>query len=122
MRTLVLLSLAAVPLAAQSPQVRLIAAPDAQSKPLFGVVAAAGALPGGKLLVNDIVKRQLTLLDASLGSPFVVADSTAGTANTYGTTPGGILAYAGDSTLFVQPAELSMFVIDPAGKIARVAS
>jgi len=33
-----------------------------------------------------------------------------------------LIAYFADSTLFVDPAGLSMFVIDPAGKIARVAS
>lgn len=123
MKKLLFLSLAAAaPLAAQAPAVRLIAAPDAQSKPLFGLVSAVRQLPDGKLLVNDVTKRQLTLLDQSLANPFVVADSAAGTANSYGTRPGGLIAYTGDSSLFVDPAGLSMFVIDPAGKIARVGS
>jgi hypothetical protein len=33
-----------------------------------------------------------------------------------------MIAYLGDSTLFIDPAGLSMFVIDPKGAIARVAS
>lgn len=123
MKTLILASLAAAaPLAAQAPAVHLIAAPDAQSKPIFGAVPAVRALPSGAVLVNDISKRQLTLLDPSLSSPAIVADSVAGLPSSYGTRPGGLIAYAGDSTLFVDPAGLSMFVIDPAGKIARVAS
>ena len=125
MRKLLLTVAAAIPattLAAQTPAVRLINAPDASSQHLFGAVAAIRQLPDGKVLVNDVVKRQLTLLDPALGSPAVIADSTSGTANSYGVRPGGLIAYVGDSTLFVDPAGLSMFVLDPSGKIARVAS
>ena len=120
MRKLLIL-LIATPLAAQMPPVRLINAPDASSPHVFGTVAGVRQLPGGGVLVNDVQRRQLTLLDPSLGSPTLVADSTSGGANSYGVRPGGLIAY-GDSTLFVDPAGLSMFVIDPAGKIARVAS
>lgn len=122
MRKLLILAIATAPLAAQAPQVRLIAAPEAQSKPLFGVVPYVRALPGGKLLVNDIQRRQLTLLDQTLGTATVIADSASGTANSYGVAPGGLIPYLADSTLFVDPAGLSMFVIDPAGKTARIAS
>ena len=121
MRALLML-LVAAPLAAQMPPVRLINAPDASSPHVFGTVAGVRQLAGGGLLVNDIQKRQLTLLGPSLGSPTVVADSVSGGANSYGTRPGGLIAYFGDSSLFVDPVGLSMFVIDPAGKIARVAS
>jgi hypothetical protein len=125
MRKLLLTVVAALPasaIAAQTPAVRLINAPDASSQHLFGAIGAIRQLPGGKVLVNDIVKRQLTLLDPALGAATVIADSVSGTANSYGVRPGGLIAYVGDSTLFVDPAGLSMFVIDPAGKIARVAS
>jgi hypothetical protein len=121
MKKLLILALA-TPLAAQAPAVHLIAAPDAQSRQQFGTVAAVRALPGGKVLVNDIGKRQLTLLDPSLQNPTIVADSAAGQANSYGTNGGGIIPYVADSTFFVDPAGLSMFVIDPSGKIARVGS
>ena len=121
MRKLLVLLIAA-PLSAQMPAVRLINAPDAASPHIFGTVVGVRQLPGGGVLVNDIQKRQLTLLDPSLASPTLVADSASGTANSYGVRPGGLIAYFGDSTLFVDPAGLSMFVIDPAGKIARVAS
>jgi hypothetical protein len=125
MRKLLLTVAAVLPastIAAQAPAVRLINAPDASSQHVFGAIAAVRQLPGGKVLVNDIIKRQLTLLDPALGSATVVADSASGTANSYGVRPGGLIAYYGDSTLFVDPAGLSMFVLDPAGKIARVAS
>ena len=109
-------------LAAQTPTVRLINAPDASSKPEFAMVAAVRQLAGGRLLVNDIQNRQLTILDPGLANAFVLADSTSGLANSYGVRAGGLIRYGADSTLFVDPAGLSMFVIDPNGKIARVAS
>jgi len=125
MRKLLLTIAVALPasaIAAQTPAVRLLNAPDASSPHTFGMIGAVRQLPGGKVLVNDGIKRQLTLLDASLGAPTIVADSVSGTANSYGVRPGGLIPYFADSTLFVDPAGLSMFVIDPAGKIARVAS
>jgi len=125
MRKLLLTVAVALPasaIVAQTPAVRLINAPDASSPHTFGMVSAIRQLPGGKVLVNDGIKRQLTLLDASLGGATIVADSVSGTASSYGVRPGGLIAYFADSTLFVDPAGLSMFVIDPAGKIARVAS
>jgi hypothetical protein len=124
MRThiLALIALAPAVVAAQAPAVRLINAPDASSKPEFATVAAVRQLAGGRLLVNDTQNRQLTILDPGLGNAFLLADSTSGLANSYGTRAGGLIRYVGDSTLFVDPAGLSMFVIDPSGKIARVAS
>jgi hypothetical protein len=117
------LLLASTALSAQTaPTIRLINAPDASSKPVLGLVAAVRQLPDGKLLVNDIQNRQLLMLDASLTNVSVIADSTSGGANSYGIRPGGIIPYLNDSTLFVDPAGLSMFVIDPMGKIMRVAS
>jgi hypothetical protein len=122
MRKLLIASLIAAPLGAQGPAVRLISAPDAQTKPIFGAVPVVRQLPNGSLLVNDVAKRQLSLVDQCLCSSAIVADSVSGTASSYGVRAGGLIAYLADSSLFVDPAGLSMFVIDPAGKIARVAS
>jgi hypothetical protein len=93
----------ASPLAAQAPAVRLIAAPDTRSSQRFASVAAVRALPDGQLLVNDVGKRQLTLLTQALQNPTIVADSAAGQATSYGTAAGGIIPYIADSTLFVDP-------------------
>ena len=108
--------------AQQAPAVRLIAAPDASTKPVLSMAAAVRQLPNGGLLVNDILKRQLVLFDPTLANATIVADSVSGGASSYGTRPGGIIPYLGDSTLFIDPAGLSMFVIGPTGAIARVAS
>jgi hypothetical protein len=123
MRKLCILLAVAVPLGAQQPPaVRLINTPDASSKPILGLPVAVRQLPGGRVLVNDIQKRQLLMFDPALNTTVVVADSIAGGANAYGPGPGAIIPYFADSTLFVDPRDLSMFIIDPAGSITRVAA
>jgi hypothetical protein len=120
-----LLAIAALPAvlsAQQAPAVRLLAAADASTKPVLSIAAAIRQLPNGGVLVNDILKRQLVLFDNTLANATIVADSVSGGANSYGIRPGGIIPYLGDSTLFIDPAGLSMFVIGPTGAIARVAS
>lgn len=82
---------------------------------------AIRALPNG-VLVNDPRGRRVVLFDNALSAYTVVADSTPATGNAYGGRMAGIIAYRGDSSLFTDPGSLSMLVIDPAGKIARVMS
>ena len=86
----------------------------------MGAVAAVQALPGGRLLVNDPARRRVVLLDSMLKQVAVVADTTAATKNAYGGQNGGLIPFRGDSALFVDPQSLSMLVIDPTGKIARI--
>src|SRR5262245_61789017 len=93
------LLLATVPgflIAQRPPTVRLINQPDASTKPIFGAVSAVRHLPNGTVLVNDPLKRQLTLLDGTLANATIVADSIPGGANSYGTRPGGLIPYVGD--------------------------
>jgi hypothetical protein len=106
----------------QAPPVRLIATPDAKSPPRLAAPVAVRELPSGRVLVNDTQRRQLLLFDRDLTAMTIVADSAGGSASSYGAGPGGIIRFLGDSTLLVDPAGLSMFVVDPEGKIARVAS
>jgi hypothetical protein len=101
---------------------RLIDAPNAKSASVLASPVAIRELPNGRLLVNDTQRRQLLLFDHALTTFTIVADSAGGGANSYGGGPGGIIPFLADSTLLVDPAGLSMFVIDPTGKIARVAS
>jgi len=117
MRKLCILLAAAAPLGAQqAPPVRLIDLPSASSKPIIGNAVAVRALPGGRVLVNDVQKRQLLMFDQSLSNFTVVADSVLGGSNAYGRSGGSIIPYFADSTLFVDPGDLSMFVIDPNGR------
>lgn len=99
-------------------------------RPLGPIVARAAEpvsvngirpLPSG-VLVNDAANRRLVLFDDKLAGLTIVADTTDATGNAYGARFGGLFAYQGDSSLFTDPASLSMLVIDPSGKIARVMS
>ena len=123
---LTLISLSGIvnaPSIAQSlPPVRQLGPVTAVAKEPLGAVSSVRHLPDGRVLVNDILGRRVVLFDSSLSTVTVVADTTSATANAYGTRPGGLIAYRGDSTLFVDPASLSMLLIDPNGKIARVMS
>jgi hypothetical protein len=104
------------------PPVRLLDRPVAVSKRDFGYFAGVRQLPNGRVLVNDAGKRKLVLLDSALVQAAVIVDSAAGSANAYGGGPGGLLAYAGDSSLLVLPRNPSMYMIDPTGKVVRVMS
>ena len=109
---------------AQAPSVpriplRPLPAASATSTDSIGSVAAVRQLPNGNVLVNDQARRRVVLLDPAMKVVALVADSTSSTNNAYGVRPGGLIAYRGDSTLFIEPAGLSMLVIDPAGKIIR---
>jgi hypothetical protein len=120
---LIAASLAATTVQAQTlPPVRPLGATVARSTEPMGAATTSVALPGGKVLINDILKRRVLLLDSTLTQVTVVADSTSSTANAYGIRPGGLLSYRGDSALFVDPASMSMLVINTEGKITRVMS
>jgi len=107
---------------AQQPPVRLIAAPDARTTVKLADVASVRALPGGKLLVNDTRRRLLLLVEPTLDRASVVLDSAAGATDGYGPRAGGLIPFRADSSLFIDPVGLSMYVITPAGKVGRVAS
>src|SRR5581483_1171446 len=54
--------------------------------------------------VRELPDRRVLLLDSSLTTATPIADSTSGTGNAYGNQPGGLIAFRGDSTLFIDPA------------------
>lgn len=127
MRLLSVIALAALasPALAQQPKPpapRPLGAVEAKSVELLGAVSTARALPGGKVLVNDIIGRRVLLFEKDLATFTVVADTTPATGNAYSGRSGGLIAYRGDSSLFVDPQALSMMLIDPAGKLGRVMS
>lgn len=119
-RTLILLAACAGVAQGQArPPVRVLPAPSATSAEVLSSLAAVRHLPNGNVLVNDQIGRRILLLDSTLKRIAVVADSASVEGN-YGARGGGLIAYRGDSTLFVDPASMSMLMIDGQGKIARV--
>jgi hypothetical protein len=101
------------------PAVRPLGPVIATSEEPMSSVAQVRALPGGRVLVHDLTGRRVLMFDSTFKKFTVVADSTDATATAYGSRLGGLIAYRADSTLFVDPASLSMLVIDPNGKIGR---
>ena len=104
------------------PPIRQLGAVSATASEKLGSVSSIRALSDGRVLVNEPQSRRVLLFDATLQNFTVVADSTPATNNAYGGRFAGLIAYRGDSTLFVDPQSLSMLVLDPAGKVARVMS
>ena len=104
------------------PPIRPLGAVIATSADSLGQVVTVRALSNGGVLVNDPMDRRLVLLDSTLAHVTIVADSTSGSANAYPGRFGGLLAYRGDSSLFVDPASMSMLVVDAGGTVARVMS
>ena len=104
------------------PPIRQLGAVSATAKEKLGNITGLRPLSDGRVLVNEPTSRRVLLFDATLQDFTIVADSTPATNNAYGGRIAGLVAYRADSTLFVDPQSLSMLVLDPAGKVARVMS
>jgi hypothetical protein len=101
------------------PPVRPLGPVLAQSDEPMSSVTQVRALSGGRVIVHDLTGRRVLMYDSTFKHVTVIADTTGATANAYGSRLGGLIAYRGDSTLFVDPQSISMLVIDPNGKIVR---
>lgn len=115
-------ALSSIALAQAKVPVMALAPSAAKSTATFGAILGLRQLPNGSVLVNDAGRRRVLMLDASLAKVTVVIDSTAGTSNSYGPRATPLIAYLGDSSLFVDVASTSLLVIDPKGQVSRVMS
>ena len=106
--------------AQQQPAIRQLAPVAAKSSVQWNNIIGVRALPGGRVLVNDIVGRKVVLLDSTLAPITIVADTTPATSTAYSGRIASIIPYRADSTLFVDPQSMSMMVVDPNGKMTRV--
>src|SRR4051812_22922824 len=96
-RTLFLaLTAASTAAAQQSIKPRPLGAVQATTAELLGMPTSVRALPNGSVIVNDVARRRLLLVDPSLAKYSVIADSTSGSVNGYGSRPGALIAYVGD--------------------------
>lgn len=107
-------------LSQQPPPVRQIGAVAAVSRDSLTSVSAAVEVAGGRVFVNDILARRVLLYDSMLTNPVVVADSDGTAGEAYGGRPGTLLPFRGDSAMLITPASLSMLVLNPEGRVARV--
>jgi hypothetical protein len=101
------------------PPVRPLGPVLATSTEPLSSVSQVRALPGGRVIVHDLTGRRVLMFDSTFRNVTVIADSTSATGMAYGSRLGGLIAFRGDSSLFVDPQSISMLVIDPNGKIVR---
>lgn len=109
-------------LSAQGPPIQKIATATAISTEPIGVIAAVRELPNGNILVNDIMRRRVMVMDSTMKLVGIALDSAASMSNFYGTQEGVMIPFRGDTTLVIDPASLAMVVLDPQGKLVRVRS
>jgi hypothetical protein len=117
-----LVLLEAAPLAAQQlPPIRPLGpVTHVSPKGLLGSVSMARPLSTGGVIINDITRRQLILFDSSLSTAKTIADASPTSTNIYASPMAGLLAFKGDSSLFIEYTSLSTLVIDANGDVARV--
>lgn len=82
-------------------------------------ITTVRALSSGAVFINDFQQRQLLLFDPTLQNVRIVAD-TLEAPIPYGQRNIGLLPFAGDSTLVIDPATYAMLVLDPRGEQVRV--
>lgn len=117
------LALSAQTVAAQKVvPVRELSSVDAKTTEHFGAILGLRPLKNGGVLVNDGARRQLVTLDQTLQKRNVVVDSVTEGGQSYGPRASPMIPYLADSSLFVDGTALSLLVLDPTGKIARVMS
>ena len=120
------LTCGAVAAAGQTPPKRASGIPIVTVSPALarttgtlGAVLGIRELSDGRLLVNDAGRRQIKIFDASLAATTTALDSVAGTSTSYGSRPGQIVRYLGDSTLFTTGFMESVLVLDGNGQVAH---
>jgi len=102
--------------------VRELAAPDARTTESFGNIFGVRQLEGGKVLVNDGLRRQLIILDEKLATRTISIDSVSTGGQSYGPRASPLIPYLADSSLFVDGQSFTLLVIDPKGAVTRVMS
>lgn len=117
-----LVVLHAAPLAAQQlPPIRPLGPiTHVSPKGLLGSVSMARPLSTGAVIINDITRRQLILFDSTLSRAKIIADASPSSVNIYASPMAGLLAFTGDSSLFIEFTSLSTLVVDAQGEVARV--
>jgi hypothetical protein len=88
----------------------------------LGAAPSIRQLSDTRLYVNDPGRHRLLLLDSALRTLSVVADTLLGTLVQYGSRAAQIIAFLGDSTLFVEPTSQSILVLDSRGRVGHVAA
>lgn len=95
---------------------------EAISRDVMGSLNGLRELSTGELLVNDAGNRRILILDKTLATVRVAADSSSATHNLYGKRATGIIPYSGDTTLLIDIGARAFLVMTPTGAVTRVMS
>lgn len=93
--------------------------PPVKTPGTFGAILGIREVPGGKVLVNDVPRRQMKLLDSTLANATIVFDSVPGSDNSYGARPLPLVRYLGDSSLTSDVSAGTLLMLGPTGQITR---
>jgi hypothetical protein len=89
---------------------------------VISIVSMIRVLSDGRVLLNDAIRHRVLLFDTTLKNFTVIADTGGQSRQTFGSGSGGLLAYPGDSTFFIDQSSQALLMIDPQGHIGRVMS
>ncbi len=106
--------------AGDSIPVRKVTAAEARAKEGVQAVTMLRALSDGSVFVNDAQGRRIVRYSPGLDQVTVIADTMPNARIPYPQRPLGMLPYAGDSTILVDPSTLSFVLLDPQGRQVRV--
>lgn len=101
------------------PLIQDLSAPYAVTRDSLASVAQVRVLSSGNVVVHDLRDRRVIMYDSTLRFVRVVADTTSATGLLYGSRLGGLISGIGDTTLLVDPASLSLSVLDERGQLVR---
>jgi hypothetical protein len=112
-----------------TPAVHPVGAIVAKTTEPIGQISGLHVLSDGRVVLTDNGMRRVLLFDSTLTTFSVLLDATGATPREFPATArvtNGLRAvgipYLGDSTVFYDPVAVALVVLDPNGRIVRVAS
>jgi hypothetical protein len=103
----------------QQQPVREVGSVIATAADSFSVLSVVRVLTDERVVVNDVGRRRLILLDATLRNVVPILDSGSDAKHRYPVDGGTVLPYAGDTSLFYDRTASALVVIRPDGSISR---
>jgi len=100
-------------------QTRILASTDSG---VISNVYVVRVMPDGRPMVNDANKRRLLLIDTSMKTFKIIADTAGEAKNNFGNNLGGLLFYPSDSVAWVDRASQSLTIVDRDGNFGRTFS
>jgi hypothetical protein len=101
--------------------VRVVELPAATSKTAMtlGSLLDVRDVGGGRIIVNDGLRRRMLLMDSSLKVLSVPVDSAPGNANSYGPRAVPLVRYIGDTLMTSDMNARTMLIVGPTGEVVR---